>query len=353
MAVTLRALAAHLGLTVGTVSRALNGYADISPATRDRVRKAADELGYRPNQNARRLSKGTPDTVCYLMPRQMGTNVQPFVAELLAGLSAALNARSWDLIVAQEDTQKSDLAKIDQMVRSGRISGMVLSRPFKNDPRIELLQKLRCPFVVHGRTAACDNYAWYDVDSQDAFVSAVNHLVQLGHRDIAFIGAPLQYEFAQQRLDGYLRGLSHNGLQKRPDFIQVAEFTDQGGEVAAAMLRDLDHPPSAIVCVSDVMAFGALAALNAKGLKPGVDVSLIGYDGVHFARHSNPPLTTLVQPQAHAGHRLGDMILALADGADPKTQQELRRAQLVRRQTDGPPPGKRPMTDVSEREEFQ
>lgn len=353
MAVTLRALAAHLGLTVSTVSRALNGYEDISPATRARVRAAADELGYRPNQNARRLSIGTPETVCYLMPRQMGANVQPFVAELLAGLSASLNERNWDLIVSQEDTSKSDLEKIDHMVRSGRISGMVLSRPFKNDPRIELLQKLRCPFVVHGRTAACEDYAWYDVDGHDAFVTAVNHLVQLGHRRIGFVGAPLQYEFAQQRLDGYLRGLSHNGLRDEAHYIQVAEFTDRGGEVAAAMLLDLDTPPTAIVCVSDMMAFGVMAALNVQGLKPGVDVSVIGYDGVHFARHSNPPLTTLSQPQAHAGRRLGDMLLSIVDGADPKTQQELQRAQLVRRHTDGPPPKARPINDVSEREEFQ
>jgi len=353
MAVTLKALAASLGLTTSTVSRALNGYADISPATRDRVKKAAIELGYRPNQNARRLSIGTPETVCYLMPRQAGSNAQPFVAELLAGLSDAMGARNWDLLVSQADTSKDDLEKIDRMIGSGRISGVVLSRPLKNDPRIGLLQRLNCPFVVHGRTAASDDYAWYDVDGQEAFVSAVNHLVQLGHRDIGFVGAQLQYEFAQQRLDGYRRALKHNGLEERADYVQVADFTDHGGEIAAASLLDLPQPPTAMVCVSDMMAFGALAAIQARGLTPGRDVSVIGYDGLSFGAHTNPPLTTLSQPQAHAGRRLGDMLLSIIDGADPKTHQELQRAHLVQRETDGPPKNMGAETDVSEREEFR
>lgn len=349
--VSLKVLAAHLDLTVGTVSRALNNYADISPVTRDRVKRAADELGYRANQNARRLSIGTPETVGYLMPRFSSSIAQPFVAQLLQGLGEALSKRSWDLLVVQPDSSKDEMAHIERMVRSGRVGGLVVSRPVKNDPRIRLMQDLKCPFVVHGRTASCADYAWYDVDGGDAFTTAVNHLVALGHSRVAFVGAPLQHQFAQDRLNGYTRALADNGLTGDPDLIQIAEFSDDGGEIATNTLLDLPNPPTAIVCVSDTMALGALAAIRARGLQPGVDVSVIGYDGLKFGVHSNPPLTTMAQPQAHAGRRLGDMLLSIIDGDDPSKHQELQRAHLVRRKTDGPLHTAIAQTNVSTREE--
>lgn len=349
--VSLKVLAAHLGLTVSTISRALNGYSDISSATRERVREAADKLGYRANQNARRLSIGMPETVCYLMPRQISANAQPFVGQLLAGLGEALNERNWDLLVNQAEASIGDLSAIERLVRSGRVAGIVISRPLKNDPRIKLLQRLDCPFVVHGRTADSSDYAWYDVDGEDAFVMAVNHLARLGHRRIGFIGAPLQYQFAQERLDGYERSLLHNGLLFDPDLVQIAEFTDDGGSAAAGVLMDMANPPTGIVCVTDMMALGALEALHARALKPGQDVSVIGYDGLHFAKHANPPLTTLAQPQAHAGRRLGDILLSIIDGTDPTKLQELQRAHLVQRMTDGPAKVDAGQENVSIREE--
>jgi LacI family transcriptional regulator len=351
--ISLKILAAHLDLTVSTVSRALNGYADISPTTRERVKRAADELGYRANQNARRLSIGNPETVGYLMPRVSSSIAQPFVAQLLQGLGEALSKRSWDLLVVQPNSSKDEMTHIERMVRSGRVGGLVISRPLKNDPRIRLLQDLKCPFVVHGRTASCADYAWYDVDGDDAFITAVNHLVSLGHSRTAFIGAPLQYQFAQDRLNGYRSAVQANGLVVDEDLIQIADFSDDGGEMATNMLLDLPVPPTAIVCVSDTMALGALAAIRSRGLLPGVDISVIGYDGLKFGIHSNPPLTTMAQPQAHAGRRLGDMLLAIIDGDDPSKHQELQRAHLLRRKTDGPLRTATVQTNVSIREELQ
>jgi LacI family transcriptional regulator len=349
--VSLKVLAAHLDLTVSTVSRAINDYADISPATRDRVKRAAAELGYRPNQNARRLSIGSPETVGYMMPRYSASIAQPFVSQLLQGLGEALSKRQWDLLVTQADSASNELAYIERTVRSGRVGGLVISRPLKNDPRIKLLLDLKFPFVVHGRTASSADYAWYDVDGAEAFVTAVNHLVALGHSRVAFVGAPLQFAFAQDRLNGYQLAIKANGLNTDEDLIQIADFSDDGGEIATNMLLDLPNPPTAIVCVSDTMAFGALAAIRARGFLPGINISVIGYDGLSFGTHSNPPLTTMAQPQAQAGRRLGDMLLAIIDGDDPSKHQELQRAQLLRRKTDGPLQAAMVQRHVSNREE--
>lgn len=350
--VSLKVLAAHLGLTVGTVSRAMNGYSDISSATRERVQRAAKELGYRANQNARRLSIGATETVAYLMPRHSSSIAQPFVAELLQGLGEALSKRNWDVLISHSQSQAEEMVQIDRLITSGRVGGLVISRPLKNDPRIRLIQDLKCPFVVHGRTAAHSDYAWYDVDGEDAMVTAVDHLVSLGHKQIAFVGAPLQFQFAQDRLNGYRKGIQANGLSVDPEHVQIADFSDEGGEIATSLLLDLPTPPTAIVCISDTVALGALASVRARGLKVGKDVSVIGYDGLKFGKHTNPPLTTMSQPQAHAGRILGDMLLSIVDGDDPKKHQELQRAQLLRRDSDGLLQTASARNTVSEREKI-
>ena len=136
--------------------------------------------------------------------------------------------------------------------------------------------------------------------------------------------------------------------------ISIAEMTDEGGERAAMDLLSSDNPPTALLCVNDVQAIGALAAIRQMGLEPGKDVSVIGYDGVWMGRHANPPLTTMAQPQAHSGRQLGDMLLSIIDGGDPQSFQVLRRAELVRRKSDGPAPSSdHPVKDIRKREELR
>lgn len=334
--INLKMLAAHLNLAEGTVSRALNNYSDISSSTRDRVQQAAEEMGYKPNHLARRLATGVAEAVAYIMPASHSSISEPFVSQLLQGLGESLANRGWDLLVTHSPSAEEEPDMIGKLVRSGRVSGVVLSRPHKNDARIKLLIAAGFPFIVHGRSIDHNNYAWYDIDSEKAFHDAVNHLFSLGHRRIGFIGAPTYYNFAQMRLDGYKQGLRTNGLQVDDELIQITEMNDDGGERAAGDLLDSQRAPTALLCVSDTQALGALAAVRSRKMIPGKHVSVIGYDGLRLGRHTNPPLTTLAQPQAHSGHLLGDMLLAIIDGGDPKDFQELRSAELLRRKSDGP-----------------
>ncbi|MEM7269487.1 MAG: LacI family DNA-binding transcriptional regulator [Pseudomonadota bacterium] len=349
--VSLKQVAQHLGLTEGTVSRALNNYADISPKTRDRVRRAAEELGYRPNPTARRLATGRAEAVAYMMPTSRSALSTPFLSQLLQGLGDALANRGWDLLVVQPPSAEDEAETLRKLIASGKVSGVVLSRPLKVDARIELLKKSGFPFIVHGRARDADGYAWFDIDSRGAFAEAVDHLIALGHRRIGLIGAPTYLNFAQERQDGYRAGLEASDIAFDPSLISIAEMTDEGGERAAYDLLTRDEPPTALLCTNDLQAIGALAAIRAQGLEPGRDVSVIGYDGVWMGRHTNPPLTTMAQPQAHSGRQLGEMLLAIIDGADPADHQILRRAELVRRKTDGPAPTVAATKDSRNREE--
>lgn len=331
---TLRALARELGLSVGTVSRALNDYQDISAATRERVREAAERLGYDPDPIARRLATGAADTVAYLMPAGGGSLAYTFMAELLDGLSDVLARHGWDLLIVRDP----DIAALERLARSRRVSGIVLSRPHRRDARVDVLRRAGLPFVVHGRTGDCEDYAWFDVDGHRAMMDAVDHLVGLGHTGIGFVGGPSHYNFAHQRLAGYRVGLEANGIVPDEDLVRSVDLSDAGGEGGAADLLDGPRPPTALLCVSDHVAFGAIAAVRARGLAIGRDVSVIGYDGLEAGRHVVPALTTMAQPQADAGRRIGEIVLALTAGDDPRQHQILRRATLLRRGSDGGAP---------------
>lgn len=314
----------------------MNGYADISARTVERVRQAAVELGYKPNQNARRLATGEAEAIAYVIPQNHSSLAEPFVSQLLRGLDESLSRRGWDLLVSHSRSAEDEAEKIQRLVTSGRVSGVVLTRPFKHDNRIKLLQKAGFPFVVHGRCSDCSDYSWYDIDNELAIHTAVTHLVELGHTRIAFVGAPLYYNFAFQRLEGYKSGLQTAGLDYDETIVEIAELKDEAGESAAANQLDSNHPPTAFVCSSDTQAIGVLAALRTRGLTAGKDVSVIGYDGLRFGRHTNPPLTTMAQPQVQSGRELGDMLLAIIDGDSPAQHQILKRAELVLRSTAGP-----------------
>ena len=334
--VSLKFLAKELGIAEGTVSRALNDYPDISEATRLRVKEAAEHYGYKANQTARRLATGVAEAVAYLMPANTNALSEPFVSQLLEGLAQSLAKRGWDLLVVQAASIEEEAETIAKLSSSGKVSGVVISRPYKQDSRIDLLRKYKMPFIVHGRSVSHDDYAWYDVDSQSAFMDAVDHLVLLGHQKIGFVGAPTYYHFAQMRLDGYRDGLKHNGLSFDEDLVEIAELSDDAGERAGVSLLRSQTPPTAIICATDTQAIGVLAAIRSQGLEPGKDVSVIGYDGLAFGKHTSPPLTTMAQPLAHSGRQIGDMLLAIIDGGDPIDYQELRSAKLVRRMSDGP-----------------
>lgn len=333
---SLKFLASELGLAEGTVSRALNNYPDISQETQERVRKCADKYGYRANYSARRLAKGIAEAVAYLMPANTSSFAEPFVAQLLEGIGQSLSERGWDLLVVQAHSSETEEEAIRKLASSGRVSGVILSRPHKQDRRIDVLKQLNIPFIVHGRSVDHTHYAWFDVDGESAFVEAVDHLVSLGHTRIGFIGAPTYYNFAQMRLDGFKKGLRLNNLDDDDTLIEVGELSDVGGERAANVLLSKDNPPTALLCATDMQAIGALAATRAKGLQAGKDVSVIGYDGLDIGKHTNPPLTTMAQPQSFSGRHIGDMLLAIIDGASPTQFQELRSAKFVRRMSDGP-----------------
>jgi len=334
----LKAIAARLNLSQSTVSRALNDYRDISDRTKQLVREAAEELGYQPNIHARRLALGKSETLGYVMPWQDDQLTESFLSELMAGMAKALSGYGWDLTVLVPHSVEEEIELFQKIARTRHISGLVISRTYSDDQRFRMLRDLQIPFVSHGRSSDCDMTAWLDVDNELAFAEMAAHLAALGHRRIAHIAGPEVYNFARQRRTGWRSGIDQAGLNPTESPLEVTELSFEGGKAAMGRLLALECPPTAVCCVSDVVAIGAMLAIREAGLVPGREISLIGYDGLEIGAWIEPPLTTMRQPQQCAGRRLAEMLIRLVEGtSQPSDTQELVRASLVRRGTANPP----------------
>ena len=338
---TIARLAKHLGLSEGTVSRALNNYPDIAAKTIDRVRKAADELGYRPSTTARRLARGVVETIGFVLPARDGHQIDPFLAEILDGLATELALSDWDLLVAAVPDGHDEVEVMDRLVRSGKVGGFVVARTKRQDPRVDYLRKSDIPFVVQGRTEQCDDYAWLDIDNQKAFVDAMDHLVGLGHRKIAFLGGDPDLNYAWQRREGYLSAAKAHGCAIRPGYLHDGIMDEMAARAAVAEL--LKHPdrPTALLCVTDAVAIGAIHALAHAGISVGSEMSVIGFDGLPMGEAIHPGLTTMSQASYQVGREVGRIVVEQAtasiSGPASPLSQILWDATLTIRGSANPP----------------
>ncbi|TQV75875.1 LacI family DNA-binding transcriptional regulator [Denitrobaculum tricleocarpae] len=335
---TLKEFSETLGLSKSTVSRALGGYSDVSPKTRAKIETAAQELGYTPDPLARGLKRGRVESVGIVIVRGTPAPYDPFLSEFLGGVSRSLNARGRDLLVSTAGSTQEAVQVYRRLIEARKVDGFILSRTETHDPRIEFLRSAAVPFVSHGRSDTADDYAWFDIDNEAAFVEAVALAVQQGHRNIAHIAAPPHMNFARLRLKGFLRGIAASGIASTDAPVHTASNLDiESGEEIARRLLLLPEPPTAIICAVDLLAIGAYTAVKSLGLTVGRDVSILGYDGLPFGAYLEPQLTTFDQSGGDHGAQVADMLLDVIEGKDPATLQVIRQAKLLKRTSDGPP----------------
>jgi LacI family transcriptional regulator len=330
----LRALASSLGLSITTVSRALDGYGDVAAATRERVRRAAEAANYRPHPAARRLRLGATETVSLVLPGDPGHFDEPLYMELLAALGARFDAAGLDLMVLAARSPGEELALYRRLVESRRTDGIVLARTRVDDPRIRYLAESGIPFVVMGRTETRVVYAHVDGDGTAAFADATRRLIALGHREIAYVGASLGFTFSKLRRNGWAIAMRDAGL--RPELSAETAATEEGGLAGVrAMLRSAPRP-TALLCATDRIAIGGLRAIKEAGLTAGRDVSIVGHDNLSASAFTEPALTTMDLPIAKVGTRLAEMLLALIGGADARDFAEVWPVLSIERASTGP-----------------
>ncbi len=336
----LKELSSLLGLSPTTVSRALNGYPEVSEATRKRVMEAAGKHNYSPDTRAKRLATGRAMAIGHILPvSKEHEMVNPIFSDFIAGAGERYSEAGYDLllsVVHDEDAAYRDLT------RRGAVDGVVLHGPKMVDARIDLLRDLALPFVVHGRSSEVTTaYNWVDVDNRRAFARATALLLDLGHRRIALVNGQADMDFAMRRQSGFQDALARHGVACDPALMTNGEMTETYGHDTARRLLSLSNPPTAFLVSSIMAAIGVRRALHDLGLTVGRDVSIVVHDDVlsYFRNDGAEPIFTATRsPVRDAGRHCADLLLKTINAPETPPSNVLLEAELTIGQSTGPAP---------------
>ena len=338
----IRDLARHLNVSIGTVSRALNGRAGVSTRTRERVVEAAARLNYAANQSGRNLRKGRTHAIAFMLQPHPGDHQygEPIFMPFLKGLQAGLAAHDLELIAVIDDPGE-DLERLRRIVEARWADAIVLAWTRRRDPRIEYLTRVGFPFATFGRSqSGGKTYPSIDLDFLRAGQESVDRLVSLGHDHIAAVTPSPRFNFAHVFRQGYRRGLRRNALPFDGSLIATGEVNEEGGYSATKEMMYRRDPPSAIIYNNDAMALGGCRALADLGLKPGRDVAMILVVSTAFSSYLSPALTGFSTKLEPVGRRLSDLLIAAMPryaGPDgPRIVREVWPLELTARESDLP-----------------
>jgi LacI family transcriptional regulator len=330
----LKLLAKSLGLSITTVSRALDGYSDVAPATRKRVQAAAQAMNYRPNPAARSLRRRKAEAVAVTLPTEPGKFGPPIFLNMLAACGQRLAEEGLDLMLLPTAGRAGEMDTYRRLLDGRRADAVIVVRTRLEDERVAFLKERGIPFVTHGRTARSDEHAFIDGDGAAGFRDAARQLASFGHRRIAHIAAPQDLTFAHLRRKGWLKGLEEAGDGEPIEY--TAQPTEAGGYEAAQWLLQQSAPPTALLCATDSMAIGALSALKERGFTAGREIAVIGHDNLPSAAFTDPPLSSMEIAAPDVGRQLAEMLIARLGGREAGELQTILPVRQVPRATHGP-----------------
>lgn len=339
---TLKDIGQELGLSPATVSRALNGFPEVSARTRDRVQQAAARLGYRANRSAQRLVSGRSGMVGMIVKTQAGLRADQTFMEVLMGMSAALAARDTDLVLAV-DQGHDPVDPYRRMLARNMVDGFILNAPVMNDPRVNFLRAASVPFVVHGRDRLDADYPFYTIDNHAVAAESVQLLAALGHKRIAYLNGPAHYSHAVRRRAGYLQAMAKVGLPVAEGALTHDDPSAAAGyrQAVSLLAGQRGAPPTAFICSATLLAEGVMHAAKDLGLSVPADLSVMAHDDdlpLLRAISFTPALTVTRAPLRDACQPLAHALLDLIGGADPLHLQHLTKAELIVRDSTGPAP---------------
>ncbi len=327
MPVTLHEIARAANCSVSTVSRALNDSEHpVNPATRERILSIASELGYRPNVTARGLKMDRTFTIGLIV-----YNIaSPFTPVLIRGIQEYLKQNDYFSIIISTDWDPELESEAVHQLISRSIDGIIFVESWRDEPSITLdLADKPYVFVYRLFNGSYANSVL--VDDQYGARLAVEHLVNLGHRRIAYINGPHDWDASKDRLAGYRDVLAEYRIPYDPALVEEGTWEVQSGYPAAKKFLALEDRPTAIFAANDLMALGAIYAVQDAGLSVPEDVAIVGYDDRDFACFTNPTITTVRSPSFEMGKLAAEMLLArLEDQVDIEEPVRVRGELIIR-----------------------
>ena len=331
-----------LGLSQTTVSRALNGYPEVSEATRARVVAAAETHNYRPNPRAQGLATGHSRCIGHVISsRNSVETVNPIFGDFMAGAGETYARHGYETMLTRVDADEEAQAYRTLKAR-GAVDGVVVHAPCMNDPRLPVLHEIGLPFVVHGRASGTDTpYDWLDVNNRSAFHEATRYLLDLGHTRIALINGHENMDFAMRRRTGFEDAMRAAGVAIDPELMVAGEMTEGHGFSNAQRMLDHNAPPTAFLVSSIISALGVRRALDVRGLRVGADVSIATFDDClsYLQNGADTPVFTAARSSVRAaGAALAEMLIDRIQNPNSAPCTRLWEAELVVGASTGPCP---------------
>lgn len=316
-------------VSIATVSRVANNSDKVLKATREAVRQAMDELGYKPNRVARRLRQrsGKRHLLGLIIP-----DIQnPFFAEMARGVEDVAYANEFAVMLCNSDEDLRKESFYLDVLQAESVDGVILPPINDRDAAVARFVDSGIPVVCVDRSLASSSIDKVEVDNRLGALEAVEHLIGLGHRRIGLITGRLNVSTSRDRKQGYEEALAAHGMSLRADYMLVGDNKQASGAALAEQILGLAMPPTALFVTNNLMAVGAIEGLHRRGLRIPAEVAIIGFDDLPWAEALDPPLSVVRQPAYEVGRSAVELLMRrLSDPKAPAASVRLRPRLILR-----------------------
>jgi DNA-binding LacI/PurR family transcriptional regulator len=328
---SIKDIARAANVSHSTVSRALRNSPLVNFETAEQIRKIARDANFRISAVARSLATGRTNTFGVVVT----TIADPFAAEVVQGIEDEANTHGYSVILANSGANPDREMKVVHSFEERRVDGILVTSSRVGNLYLGHLAEMKVPIVLINNQHPGEFVSSVMIDNLAASEEAARHLIQLGHRRIAYIGDRGGFQSERERHEGYKTTLASAGIPYLPELVCQADSTPDGAMQAVDQLLALDQPPTALFCYNDITAVGALLAARRHGCKVPDDLSVMGFDDLPLASYLNPTLTTIRQPMREMGRQATNILFRLLDGADVENSRRVQ-GQLIVRESTGP-----------------
>jgi len=322
-------------VSTATVSRTINGSANVSPKTAERVRRAIEALGFYPNTNARALGSGRSSLYGLII----SDITNPFFPELVKAFEDVAVQHGQEVLIANTNYDPARMETCVRRMLQRKVDGVAIMTSEMDDRLIEVFSRRHIPLVFLDTGNPGPGVSSVRIDYSIGVKDAIDHLTELGHREIAYISGPLSLNSARTRLQAFTSMLRQKHLLSDHRLIEEGNHRVDGGHAAMGHILATGDLPTAVLCSNDLTAIGAMGAIFEHGLRVPEDMSVVGYDGIQLSAYTHPSLTTLSVPRTELANTAFHSVFDHRDphgGTPPMGEEHIIHPSLIVRQSTGP-----------------